>query len=193
MKEFTSFLLLYKQNPIDLFSNLLNQVKYKYLYLILAMFGLCLACNTVIDKLYLASGPLALDTIIYPVLGAFLFTFIYSWIVAFINGLLNGHSNQKDVFAVIVYALIPLIFGSIILLLLKILFYTLITSKNLYFNIYNELAFISIIFYCWSIVYLIIGNAIINDFSVIKSALTSAVVPLMTVVSMIIKIVKIIH
>jgi hypothetical protein len=194
MKNFLNFVQAYKQNPINLFAELLNQSKYKYLYLIVGILGLTLSSNNIIDKIYLLNTHFDLATLLFSltktILITFVVIFIYSWFIVFINSIIKGYSSQKDIFAVIAYSLVPWIIGRFLVLSFKFVIYTFVEYKNYYLIIYSVLFAISLVFYIWSLICLIVGNAIVNSIPIIKSIISSALLPTISIVYQVIKVIK---
>jgi hypothetical protein len=182
MKDFLDFIKIYKQEPIQTFSDLLSQSKYRYLYLILTIFGFILGFNSIINKIYLAKIDIETGSIIFSMIKTIIVTFIvlyfYSWIVMYLNSIFQGFSNQKTIFAVIVYSLVPLIIGTIMISLLKIILFSLPGLHGSIYGIIQLFYVVYLIFYLATLIYLIIGNAIANDFSIIKSAISTSTLPI---------------
>jgi hypothetical protein len=182
MKDFLDFIKIYKQEPIQTFSDLLSQSKYRYLYLILTIFGFILGFNSIINKIYLAKIDIETGSIIFSMIKTIIVTIIvlyfYSWIVMYLNSIFQGFSNQKTIFAVIVYSLVPLIIGTIMISLLKIILFSLPGLHGSIYGIIQLFYVVYLIFYLATLIYLIIGNAIANDFSIIKSAISTSTLPI---------------
>ncbi|MCW3788921.1 YIP1 family protein [Plebeiibacterium sediminum] len=100
--------------------------------------------------------------------------FIYSWIVLLISLLLKGLSNINYTFSLVSYSLIPLIIGALIFLILKLIFITANASMYSFKLLYKFIYYFQHVFNLWTIYLLIIGNAMINDFSKMKSIIACA-------------------
>jgi hypothetical protein len=106
-------------------------------------------------------------------LGIFIFCFIYSCIVWFISVSLKGIASVGMIFTLAFYSLTPMIMGAVIILLLKIIWFS---SDFLIKNSENFTLFIfffQYVFIIWSICVFIIGNKVLNQFSIMKSIISS--------------------
>jgi hypothetical protein len=194
MKDFIDFIKLFKQEPIKVFSDLLSQPKYRYLYLIVTIFGFILGFNGIINKIYLAKIDLETGNFIFSMIKTIVITFIvlyaFSWIVMYLNSIFQGFSNQKDIFAVIVYSLVPLIIGTLMISIFKIILFSVGGLQGSIFGIIKLFYVVYLIFYFATLIYLIIGNAIVNNFSIIKSIISTSILPIIYTIFESIKILK---
>jgi len=171
--NFMKIVKMLLDNPRKNFEIVLNQPKYKYLYLFPALFGLVLGLNGFVNKYGIVNIEPHLPELYFSVLKEIIryliICYIYSWIVYWISRFFNGYANGKLTFAVVSYSLIPLIIGSFLILALKIGFFSFgyFGYFWMYYTMY--LAFLS-----WSIYTLTTGNLIINGFSLIKSFISSS-------------------
>ena len=155
--------------PTTEIDRVLNQVKFKYVYLFPVLYALLGGLSLSFDH-----GTILLSTISSRLFFTYLISFIYSWIVFFISNSLKGSANINMTYGLISYSFIPLILGTTLFLLLKILFaicgvsIQTITLLN-YFIYYSQ-----IIFLIWTLFLLVIGNAYINSFSILRSFISSA-------------------
>jgi len=174
-KEIVRIIVLKPTSEIDI---VLNQVKFKYIYLFPALYGVIIGISKSVSKVGLSNIPLLLTNSLYSILimtaFTFVFVFIYAWIIKYISNLLQGIANINMTYGLLSYSLIPIIIGALIYLSLKILFYT---NGSLLSSIdsFNQMIYYSqILFVFWSLFILIIGNAFINSFSMARSFISSA-------------------
>ncbi len=154
------------------FEVVLNQPKYRYVYLFPVLFGLLLGIINFLNRIILGVEPHfsgLLSSALKEIIIYLIVCHIYSWIVFVISNLFKGFANSRMTFAVVSYSMIPLIIGSFLILVLKIGFY-----EMGYFGISWMLYFIYLAFLTWTIYVLTIGNSIINKFSFVKSFVASS-------------------
>lgn len=87
----------------------------------------------------------------------------------FISSLLKGDANLRMTFGLITYATIPMTIGAIFFLIIKLFFLSSGSTSVIYIIYYGQLIFVM-----WSLFILVIGNALINSFSVLRSFISSA-------------------
>ncbi len=174
-KEIVRIIVLKPTSEIDI---VLNQVKFKYIYLFPALYGVITGISKSVSKVGLSNIPLLLTNSLYSILimtaFTFVFVFIYAWIIKYISNLLQGIANINMTYGLLSYSLIPIIIGALIYLSLKILFYTNGSLRSS-IDSFNQMIYYSqILFVFWSLFILIIGNAFINSFSMARSFISSA-------------------
>jgi hypothetical protein len=183
MIEFINFLKIFKRNPIDVFFELLNTEEYKYTYLLVAIFGFILGLNSILNKILISNTDSSMATWIAIIIKIMIFTFIviyiWSWIIKFINSALQGYSGQKSIFAVISYSLLPLIFSSIFISIFKIILFALPGLGIYTYIIMHFFYCVYFMFFIVTIIYLVIGNSISNNFSIAKSIIATSIIPIL--------------
>jgi len=170
--------------PLDGFEAILIQEKYNLFYFFPFFYGAIIGISKTFNKfLFLKSAtPFkmgyilgdSLVTIISMAGVTILFCFIYSWIVFFLSLLLKGLSNFKMIFSLVLYSLIPMIIGAVFLFACKLILLASVSPGQLFEAITLFLYCFQIVFIFWSLYILLIGNAMINDFSIAKSFLSSS-------------------
>ena len=173
-KEIVRIIVLKPTTEIDI---LLNQVKYKHIYLFPVLYGVIAGISKSVSKLGVSNIPHLLadsaSSIALMLLYTFLFFFIYAWIVKFISNSLLGIASINMTYGLISYSMIPMIIGAIVYLFLKIFVYSddsLLQSIN---SINLFIYYSQIVFVLWSFFILIIGNAFINSFTMVRSFISS--------------------
>ncbi|MEO8147103.1 MAG: YIP1 family protein [Bacteroidia bacterium] len=177
-KEIVSIILFKPTTEIDL---LLNQPKFKHVYIFPVLYGIFLG-------MYLAAGQVGLSnlqhlisvsigSILSKTLFVVLFCFIYSWLVLFISNSLQGTANFNMTFGLMSYSMIPMVIGSILHLVFFLIGYSCapLIQSDAMLTIMIRFIFLSqFVFVLWSVFILVIGNAFINSFSMTRSLISSA-------------------
>ena len=180
--RFIDFIRIYRQLPKEGFNTLLNQTKYRYIYILPVLLGLFLGFNDVLNKYYLNSSDinagLIATSIIKEIIITMIFCYFYSWIVQTLNNLFQGVSSQSLIFAVLSYILVPVIFVSILISILKIILFSVFGLQEYYRFISIFLYLLYLGFYIVSIVLLVIGNSIASKLTIIKSIIASSIFPI---------------
>jgi len=165
------------RNPIEGFELFLIYDKYKLVYLFPVLFGIVSGINRSLSKVrtqnlvYLVRHSLISACLI--IVFVILYCFVYAKIVLFISHLLKGLSNLKMTFSLVMYSLFPMIIGTTLILVFQlILYFNDIQPQSLGFI--NVLIYgFYLVFILWSLYILVTGNALINEFSTLKSFLSS--------------------
>ncbi len=160
--KFVDFIKIYWQTPQKIFTTLLNQPKYEYVYLLPIILGFILGVNDIMNKSYLPSFDINLGLVFVSIIKEIIITllacYIYSWIMLFLNNLFQGYSNQNMLFAVIAYSVVPLIIVFIFITILKLVIFSILGLPD-YGHIITRLLYIMYLgFYIVTIIFLIIGN-----------------------------------
>lgn len=165
------------RNPIEGFELFLIYEKYKLVYLFPVIYGIFSGISKSITKVrtqnigyFVKHSLISAGSII---VFAILYCFVYAKIVLFISHLLKGLSNFKMTFSLVLYSLFPTIIGAALILIFKLILYIndiQLQSLGLISVIIYSLYLVSIL---WSLYILVKGNALINEFSTLKSFLSS--------------------
>ncbi|MBK8884523.1 MAG: hypothetical protein IPN67_19855 [Bacteroidales bacterium] len=184
--KFVDFIKVYFKKPINALTILLNQSTHKYAFLLPVIFGFILGINDIINKSYLQTYDLNIGSvgilISKEILIVLFACYVYSWIVVFLNSFFEGYSSQSMVFYLISYSLMPLILGSILVTILKLIAFLAFGRTEYGLIIVRYLSAIYFAFYVLTLIFLIVGNSILNGFSIFKSIMPSAIIPVISII-----------
>lgn len=177
MTPLFSMLRKFVINPLDGYEKILIPENNKLVYLLPTLYGLIYGASITISKFGLTHfgsvlGHLISDTLL-KILFVFIFCYVYAWIILFISQLLKGISNINLTFSLVSYSLIPMIIGVALILAFKVIIDSIDLSKQSLYYVNMFLFYFQYLFVLWSLYILIIGNAMINDFSKIKSSIAT--------------------
>jgi hypothetical protein len=181
-RQIIRIIILKPLTEIDL---ILNQEKYKYAHLFPLIYGIITGFSKSLSIFGFANlNDLvynSVQSILFMLFLSYLFCFIFSWIVTFSSNLLKGISNFNMTYGLVTYASTPIIVGSTTALVLKIFLYATNQSPETInisnFIIYNT----QLIFVIWSLFIIVIGNAFINSFSMLRSFISSALLSVLII------------
>ncbi len=166
------------KNPLEGYVKNLAKEEKTPVYVYPLLYGLIFGISFTISKFGVANINTLFDHLPFILFSRTLITliscYVYAWIILVISWFFKGVSNINLTFSLVSYSLLPMIGGALLFLLLKLILVTVDISVYSLQLVNIFIFYFQYIFVLWSIYILTVGNAMINDFSKLKSFVASA-------------------